>query len=112
MRTPDEVMALYPDLNGNGFGHEYAYSLIDPQIALEVAEWMAENLPKGACRYSSYGLKHLVEHLVRGYVANGEAIMAAAMLDYPITRDRINAIIKVDGRALRRLQRENGMITR
>ena len=52
---------------------------------VEVYQWLRENIrPIKTPAQGSYGMKHVIENAIGRYVSNGELIVAALMVGYPM----------------------------
>ncbi|MDT8912247.1 hypothetical protein [Amycolatopsis sp. PS_44_ISF1] len=100
----DKVLHEQPHLTYFGFGtrwkrgqtaEEYEQSFRKQRTRLasslpnvvRVHLWLRQNIqPIKTPRHGSYGLKHIAEEVLDGYVSNGELIAAALMAGYPMCK--------------------------
>ena len=123
--TLAEVMEEHPLLNDFGIGafdpwRKTGQQRLDEIAAgrvrlaasedrvMEIVFWLRDNItPIKTPKFSSYGLKHVLEHSPCGwYVTNGEFIAAAFIAGYPYKYDAPNPLFGMSARDVRRLGRD------
>ena len=87
------VQAKYPELTGFGLGGEGA---IEPEQVQTCIEWLLahdalDRRKTINTKFTSYGLKHMVERATGQYVSNGAFICAALYLGYKMKRSRLSS---------------------
>ena len=112
MLTIHEVVNQYPNISRNGLDWRYAESLdeMNMHTVWTVVDWLDTFTRVETPVVSSYSLKHVAEKsmrlafendpeigdtLIARYVANGELIMAAAILEIPQKQIGINTLVAI-----------------
>lgn len=74
-------------------------------VVMETVVWLRENItPIVTPNFSSYSVKHVMEHATGLYVANGEFIAAALIADYTFRYDQPNVLFGMSARDMKRVQ--------